>query len=186
MAVSDMNSDQHYFCAVSDLHKAGRLDTNLLREVPVLYRWWFPKESAIMYIIEAYVDAHPRDYKMLYMKNNLKIRTFDVNGKTQDYYALYFGKSSDGHRRFYNHIRGPQSNSTLRRTIAALLGNDDEDTISAILMECCYEWVEFANDPELIDSIEMMAIAMGSYPLNIDGNQGVSSDWKQHLKNNRK
>ena len=53
-------------------------------------------------------------------------------------------------------------------------------------MECCYEWVEFANDPELIDSIEMMAIAMGSYPLNIDGNQGVSSDWKQHLNNNRK
>ena len=186
MAVSDMNSDQHYFCAVSDLHKAGRLDTKLLREVPVLYRWWFPEDSAVMDIIEAYVDAHPRDYKMLYMKNNLKIRTFDVNGKTQDYYALYFGKSSDGHRRFYNHIRGPQSNSTLRRTIAALLGNDDEDTISAILMECCYEWVEFANDPELIDSIEMMAIAMGSYPLNIDGNQGVSSDWKQHLKNNRK
>ena len=82
MAVSDMNSDQHYFCAVSDLHKAGRLDTKLLREVPVLYRWWFPKESAIIHIIEAYVDAHPRDYKMLYMKNNLKIRTFMVRPKT--------------------------------------------------------------------------------------------------------
>ena len=181
-----MHIDQHYFLPVADLNNGKQLTAFAPANVPVLYRWWFPKESAIIHIIEAYVDAHPRDYKMLYMKNNLKIRTFDVNGKTQDYYALYFGKSSDGHRRFYNHIRGPQSNSTLRRTIAALLGNDDEDTISAILMECCYEWVEFANDPELIDSIEMMAIAMGSYPLNIDGNQGVSSDWKQHLKNNRK
>ena len=77
-----MHIDQHYFLPVADLNNGKQLTALAPANVPVLYRWWFPKESAIIHIIEAYVDAHPRDYKMLYMKNNLKIRTFMVRPKT--------------------------------------------------------------------------------------------------------
>lgn len=194
MAVSDMNSDQHYFCAVSDLHKAGRLDTKLLREVPVLYRWWFPEDSAVMDILREYARTHPEDGKMSFLLSQLKERTLPSSrGEDKKYCALYLGKSTNGRKRFANHIKGPLDQSALRRSIRALLrasgemlpdaGKPVEERISSILSDCYWEWTEMAEDPELVDSVEIMAISVGHYPLNIDGNHSLSEDWKLYIHN---
>jgi hypothetical protein len=42
------------------------------------------------------------------------------------------------------------------------------------------------DDRELIDSFEMMAIAIGYYPLNMEGNTSISEEWKKSIVDRRK
>jgi len=176
-----MHTDQRHLLPVGALYDGKRLSAEVVADVPILYRWWFPEQSEVMLRIEAFLSDHPADGEMQYARQHLKKKAID--GIT--YYALYLGKSQNGRTRFGNHIRGPQKDSTLRRTIAALLGTADEAAISSALMPCCLEWTELADDPELLDCVELMAISMGYYPLNIDGNQHISAGWKEHLSNRR-
>jgi predicted GIY-YIG superfamily endonuclease len=107
------------------------------------------------------------------------------------YYALYFGKSTNGRNRFGQHTRGSIKKSTLRETLRAVLSlkgeTCTEEHISAELQKCYYEWMEFIEDDrELIDSFEMMAIAIGYYPLNMEGNTSISEEWKKAIMDKRK
>ncbi len=82
-------------------------------------------------------------------------------------------------------------NSTLRRTLYALLFSNVDATkaeaeISAILSRCYYEWIELADDKELVDMLEMTAISLGAYPLNMDGNPAISDMWREYVMNKRK
>ena len=46
-----------------------------------------------------------------------------------------------------------------------------------ILSECYFEWTEFLDeDKNLKHSFEVMAIAIGYYPLNLDDNPSISED----------
>jgi hypothetical protein len=37
----------------------------------------------------------------------------------------------------------------------------------------------------LLDAFEMMAISLGCYPLNLDGNVAISKDWKELIETQR-
>ena len=179
---------QHYMCAVSELYKDNKLTSSPLRDEYLLYRWWFPHSSLVMDYLRDYIAQNPED---IVMKSVFaRIKTKVINNQT--YYALYLGKSIHGRTRFRNHIVGPMKSSTLRRTIYALLTKNhplqaNEDCISEILSKCYYEWMEFCEDDrELIDCFEMMAIAIGYYPLNMEGNTSISEEWKKSIVDRRK
>lgn len=179
----------HHFCAVTDLWREKKLITDLPHDdIPILYRWWFPYESEPMEAIEKYLKDKPDDAQMHYLYNyRLKTKTIG----NEKYCALYFGKSINGRKRFRYHINGPMDNSTLRRTLNALLFSEIDATqveteISDLLSRCYYEWIELPNDKELVDILEMTAISLGAYPLNMDGNPAVSNQWREYVMNQRK
>ena len=185
---NDSHIGQHHLYRVTNLFDTNnRLKTDILSEEYFLYRWWFPQGSPIMGYLHKYTTNHPEDIDMKYVLAKLKTKVLDGN----TYYALYFGKSTNGRKRFENHTRGNVNQSTLRRTLRAILSLAgkpfNEEDISNVLRECYYEWMEFfEEDHDLIDCFEMMAIAIGYYPLNLDGNSSISEGWKSAIANKRK
>ena len=171
---------QHHLCSAQELCNEKGKRKQILSEHPCLYRWWFPSNSPIMAFIREHFDNDyvEKELKQLWIDNTL-------------YYALYFGKTTNGRKRFRQHIEEHHTEqSTLRETIRAIITettNHDccEKTISSYLSLCYYEWMEFLNDTELIDCFEIMAIAIGNYPLNIEGNHSVSKKWKDILMDKR-
>lgn len=176
-----MTIDKHYIFSVASLFEDNKLTKDAPKGIPILYRWWFPEDSEVFNVLREYISSNPKDYDMSYLYSKLKRQEI---GEKQ-YYALYLGKSINGQHRFKNHIKGPMSSSTLRRTVSALLQTKDEVKISSVLSSCYYEWVEFSQDSELIDSVELMAISLGYYPLNLDGNHAISQLWKTSLTEKR-
>ena len=86
---------------------------------PILYRWWFHSESEVVKLL---CEWKGKDSKKPI--NLLEgVLTREIEGKT--YYALYFGKSNNGYRRFCQHSTGNIHTSTLRRTIHSLLTDDE-------------------------------------------------------------
>lgn len=174
--------------AVNELYSDERLLTEYPHNVPILYRWWFPLESEPMKAIKKYPTENPDDAQMHYLFH-YRLKKKKIGKDT--YCALYFGKSINGRKRFRHHINGSMDNSTLRRTLYALLFSDMDTTqaeteISAILSRCYYEWIELADDKELVDMLEMTAISLGAYPLNMDGNPAISDTWREYVMNKRK
>ncbi len=152
-------------------------------ESPILYRWWFPKA-----FVEKYLSSclnNDKELKDLF--NNVETKAF----KNETYYALYFGKSNNGHRRFQQHTTGNVKTSTLRQTLHGLCinkqyKNEDEKEITEIINQCYYEW--FApdeNEAKLIECLEAICIALGHYPLNLDGNPAIPDKWKNKLMDMR-
>ena len=131
------------------------LDKKSIAEGPVLYRWWFPED---------FVDALIDKFKNL-EKSDLERK--EING--DNYYALYFGKSKDGRKRFNQHTSNNIDKSTLRRTIHAIISTPSEEKVTEILCKCYFEWVEVDNE-NLLECLEAMCIVSGKYPLNIEGN----------------
>jgi predicted GIY-YIG superfamily endonuclease len=118
------------------------------------------------------------------------VLTRDIEGKT--YYALYFGKSNKGYRRFIQHSKGNIHTSTLRRTIHGLLTDEEynkpvhEPQIDNILKDCYFEWAVIDKEEEnLVECIEAICIVHGIYPLNIDGNPAINSKWREYMMNER-
>jgi len=171
---------QHHFCYAQDLYAEKGKREQALSEDYFLYRWWFPANSSIVEFIKTHLG---KAYVNTLKQKKLKLAD---SKKEQIYYALYFGKTSQGRTRFRQHIEGPIKQSTLRKTIRAILvlqgeKNPKEEDISSILQHCCYEWIELVDDRELMDCYEAIAIAMGNYPLNIEGNHSVCTEWKNMI-----
>ena len=147
---------------------------------PILYRWWFPETSNVVKIL--------REWKGSDLLAGVQTREFE--GTT--YYALYFGKSNKGYRRFIQHSKGNIHTSTLRRTIHGLLTDEEynkpvhEPQIDEILKDCYFEWAVIDKEEEsLVECIEAICIVHGTYPLNIDGNPAINSKWREHMMNER-
>lgn len=185
---NDTRIGQHHLYRVTDLyHATKRLRTDILSEEYFLYRWWFPEDSPIMDYLRDYTAKHPEDFDMKYVLDKLKKKVLD----STTYYALYLGKSTNGRKRFADHTRGDVKQSSLRKTLHAILSlageSCNEKDISNVLRQCYYEWMEFfEEDHNLLDSFEMMAIVIGHYPLNLDGNPSISEGWKSAIENMRK
>lgn len=147
---------------------------------PILYRWWFPETAKVVKIL--------REWKGSDLLAGVQTCAFE--GTT--YYALYFGKSNNGYRRFCQHSTGNVHTSTLRRTIHSLLTDDlydkatHEQEITDLLRECYFEWTVIGKEDEnLVECIEAICIVHGTYPLNIDGNPAINSKWREHMMNER-
>lgn len=165
------------------LYKVGANGKIPIPHDPILYRWWFPDDSKVLKSIRTYSET---DTKMAELLKKVEMREIDG----QNYHALYFGKSNDGYRRFAHHSTGNIRNSTLRLTIYGLcIGKQydeaKEELITQILKECYYEWLPFTDEGKLVECIEGICIAIGNYPLNIDGNPAISDHWRKHLMNAR-
>jgi hypothetical protein len=146
------------------------LDKKSIAEGPVLYRWWFPED---------FVDALIDKFKNL-EKSDLERKEIKCDNKCYNYYALYFGKSKNGRKRFNQHTSKNIDKSTLRRTIHAIISTPSEK----ILCKCYFEWVEVDNE-NLLECLEAMCIVSGKYPLNIEGNP-YSQDWIVNARKNKK
>ena len=186
----DLLKQDHHLFAVSDLCPQKRIQTKYLPEVPYIYRWWFPADSLPMQLLQQHISNNPKDIVMDYVNKRLKRQIFGE----KEYCALYIGKSKNGRNRFTEHIHGPVRLSTLRKTIAAILllmkQEVTKESISKVLSKCYFEWIELKNnytdDYELMDCLEMMAITIGHYPLNMEGNTSISEEWKKAIMDQRK
>lgn len=177
-----------HLCPVSELIQGDKIH-KCIRNVPIIYRWWFPDKSPIIEYLREYVKSHAKDYKMKYLLDN-GLRKITIGNC--EYNALYFGKSDKGRTRFSNHDKGSEEDSTLRKTIRAILtlikdkDCDNIEKIDDILSKCYFEWTEFLReDGQLIDCFEVMAIAIGYYPLNLKDNPRISKDWRDTISNAR-
>ena len=161
--------------SVSDLIKDQKKET-WPHNGPILYCWWFPKDkdSKIVNFIEKQPEIDKSSIVQM-EKDNTK------------YYALYFGKGANGRRRLNNHLKSNKRYSTLRRTIAAILGNNDEKNITKQMAKCYYEWCELPGyDKTQLAESEKAEIIHGYFPLNVMENTKVDSKWIDRLKEMRK
>ena len=159
----------------------------LVPKEPVLYRWWFPANSEVVTMLSEWRSKDSKEPINL-LEGVLSEKFPD--GKT--YYALYFGKSNKGYRRYIQHSTGNVHTSTLRRTIHSLLTDEEynkpihEKQIDEILKDCYFEWAVIDKEEEsLVECIEAICIVHGTYPLNIDGNPAINSKWREHMMNER-
>ena len=162
------------------VYNVGAKDRIPVPHAPILYRWWFPETSRVVKIL--------REWKGSDLLAG--VQTHEFEGKT--YYALYFGKSNNGYRRFIQHSTGNVHTSTLRRTIHSLLTDDlytkntHEQEITDLLRECYFEWTVIGKEDEnLVECLEAICIVHGTYPLNIDGNPAINETWRKHMMNER-
>ncbi len=149
----------------------------------ILYRWWFPENSPVLKVICDFAKEDKGLADLLKQVDKCKI-----DGKT--YYALYFGKSNNGYRRYCQHATGNVHISTIRHTVYSLCIGEKydkakEEQVSEILRQCYYEWISFADEPLLVECIEGICIALGKYPLNIEGNPAIDADWCKLLMDER-
>ena len=159
----------------------------LVPKEPVLYRWWFYSESEVVKLLRAWKSKDSKEPINL-LEGVLSEKFPD--GKT--YYALYFGKSNKGYRRYIQHSTGNIHTSTLRRTIHSLLTDEEynkpihEKQIDEILKDCYFEWAVIDKEEEnLVECIEAICIVHGTYPLNIDGNPAINETWREYMMNER-
>lgn len=184
----DMQSDEQYSFFINKIERIP-----VIRK-PILYRWWFAEDSKPMIALKKYLDEHPTDVEMQQLFSQLEERKFE--GKEQKYYALYFGKSNNGYRRYIQHSTGNVHTSTLRHTLYGLcLTNNEEsqyskqldkEEITRILRECYFEWLPFNEEGKLVECVEGICIALGKYPLNVDGNPAISDSWREYVMEKRK
>ena len=183
----DMQSDKQYSFFINEIEKIP------VDRGPILYRWWFAGNSKPMIALKKYLDEQPNDIEMQQLFSQLEERKFE--GKEQKYYALYFGKSNNGYRRYIQHSTGNVHISTLRRTLYGLCLTENgekqyikerEEEITRMLQECYYEWIPFDNEGNLVECVESICIALGKYPLNLDGNPAISDKWREFVMKRRK
>ena len=154
---------------------------------PILYRWWFPANSEVVIMLSEWNGKDSKEPINLLEG----VLTREIEGKT--YYALYFGKSNKGYRRYIQHSTGNIHTSTLRRTIHGLLTDEEynkpihEKQIDEILQDCYFEWAVIDKEEEnLVECIESICIVHGTYPLNVDGNPAISNQWRKYVMDKRK
>lgn len=203
------NMQSHMFYVGDTMaYKDGKvkIKENPIPAKPVLYRWWFPKDSKVWKVITDYHKEHLKD-DTVFANCFKKVEQCTIKGKV--YYALYFGKSNKGSRRYKQHTKGTVGNSTIRHTVYGLLFPDqkydpnEEKKISDIVRQCYCEWVAIdcaecadsadcakkakeAKGANWIGCLESLCIALGNYPLNVDGNLAISKDWRKRLIQGRK
>ena len=163
---------------------AGRIP---VPKEPILYRWWFHSGSEVVKLL--------REWKSKDSKEPINLLEGVLTKKFPDgetYYALYFGKSNKGYRRYIQHSTGNVHTSTLRRTIHSLLTDEEynkpvhEQQIDEILKDCYFEWTVIDKEEEsLVECIESICIVHGTYPLNIDSNPAINKHWREYMMNER-
>lgn len=149
---------------------------------PGVYRWWFPKEVAL---------------KLLGALNGVDNgRIMKVQIDCIEFWCLYFGISKDLRQRIRWHVAQHHSASavesgflsTLRKTISALLHQDEsasEQAVNEVLDQCYWDWCATPTHGNAI-RIETATLSTGYFPLNIQKNKSVDASVVRQLKQLRK
>lgn len=164
----------------------GRLTLDADKEdldAPCLYSWWVLKNSRLYEKLEN-----------LEFAKNLLSKTIPCTIEGKEYCALYFGKSKNGWNRIVNrHLGGDINKSTLRRTLFAISKNllheqsVNEKYINNLFVDTYFTCLLLhKEETEYLVCIESLCIALGSYPLNIEGNPAITQDWRVPLEEARK
>lgn len=167
---------------------------NPLPSTAVLYRWWFPedtedsKKPTVWQKLKEY-SQDGSDYNAYLQKFLENVEQCTIEGKK--YRALYFGKSHKGSGRYRQHSKGSVGNSIVRHNVYGIYINDKYDEarepeISEILSQCYCEWVDFSHEKQWVECFEELCIALGYYPLNVDGNPAIGKAWRKVLLDARK
>lgn len=150
-----------------------------------VYCWWFKTEGAKK--ILAQLSLSPSECDMIARK--------EIEGT--EYWALYFGISSDMLGRAKWHIAQEHKPSavkhgtlsTLRNTLGALLGKNmskSMDIVNKFMDNNCYwEW-EYNDDSAEVEKAELSAESGKCYPLNIKSNKTVRSEVRKKLRDLRR
>ncbi len=167
-----------------NMFRVGSTKPSVVPHEAILYRWWFPENSPVM---EVLADFAKKDDELAALLK--QVEPYNREGNT--YYALYFGKSNNGYRRYCQHTTGNVHLSTIRLTVYGLCfgaqyDKAKEEQISEILRQCRYDWVSFKGEDNLVECIEGICIALGKYPLNVDGNPAISEKWRKYVMDKRK
>ena len=56
-----------------------------------------------------------------------------------------------------------------------------EIEITKILEACYFEWLPFPDEGEIVECLEGLCIAIGKYPLNVDGNPNIDESWRKEI-----
>lgn len=152
---------------------------------PCLYRWLVSENSEVMRKLNEYSKSFPKLKELL---NQLEVLTIEDN----KYYPIYFGKSENGKKRIINqHLNGTVRTSTIRHTLYGLFWGDyttdRKSDLADLFLNSYFEVVLFADDcKEHVVPLEAICIALGKYPLNIEGNLSVDDNWYSKLMEARK
>ncbi len=146
----------------------------LVDSSPGVYRWWFPKKEKdrILGLIGGKAIA-----------SQLNLLERKIGNKK--YYALYFGESGNLNQRIQDHVKGPFSNSTFRRTLRAILAQGssaccDSEIVDSCIDTCYWEW-DYTSCHKEVEAAELCQKDI-AYPLNIEDNQMVPQEWIDNLK----
>lgn len=156
-----------------------RVKPFLVEARPGVYRWWFPAEQAKQ-LLGVFSMPINTDYVMKH----------SIDG--MEYWALYCGISVNLHNRVKQHLKGPFTNSTLRRTIRTLIcpnSSNAETLVSKFLDFCFWEW-KYTDSRQSAKDIEDEELSQCTYcyPLNIDDNKSalIPEGWIEELSRKRK
>lgn len=146
----------------------------LVDSSPGVYRWWFPKKEKdrILGLIGG---------KAIASQLNLLERKIG----RKKYYALYFGESEKLKDRIQDHIKGPFSNSTFRRTLRAILAQGlseccGSEIVDSCIDTCYWEW-DYTSCHKEVEAAELCQKDI-AYPLNIKINRTVPPEWLANLE----
>ena len=150
---------------------------------PGFYTWWFDAEGTS-------VILHP-----LSGVDHSKVARRLIDGK--EYFALYFGISSNLQERIKWHVaqRHARSSvehgtiSTLRHTLGSLLGFpmiESENAVNEFMDKHCVLDYHNCTTEDEAEQIETNMLRDGYFPLNISKNVGVPKSIVSQLKQLRK
>ncbi len=110
-----------------------------------IYRWFITAEGA----------------------NKLGVPTEGCTMKEDTHYLIYIGSGKNLEQRLKYHVKGPKSLSTLRKSLSALLGENNEDKITEFIKQ--HMVFDYINKDNYLE-IEKQLIKENILPLNIKNN----------------
>ena len=170
-----------------DLRNAFSSKTDEVEHRAGVYRLWMQSNALtnLLKPVENLVDRN-------------RILKRNIQGK--DYEAVYVGMAKVVYDRLKWHVCDQHTESaiksgfisTLRHTIAALLGDENkpltklEKEVNSVLdNNCLFEW-EYMPSETLAECFESELIESGYYPLNIQKNKNIGKDLRKALTSRRK
>ena len=151
----------------------------VVANTPGYYRCWFPELIANIILAQFKTNGN---YKG-------KLQTKTINGKV--YICLYIGSAKDLNSRIYTHLHGVFGDSTLRKTLWAILASNEiergaEYMVNQVLDNCYFEWVYTDSEQQAVDC-EKSELSQSTYcyPLNIQNNTTMPKEWINELKEMR-
>lgn len=126
-----------------------------------IYKWWAPSQKLHEILNKLNVDFPA-------IENEIEDKSIEL----QKLYCIYVGQAKNLKDRIKNHICGSIGNSTLRKSLGAILRKDEDldglkDKINEFMNELYVEWKR-VDEPDL-DGVESSEIRSRLRILNIEG-----------------